>query len=528
MPRFFRLTLLAALLGTLFAAPAQARILGLPETLTTSHFQVHWDGLPATGTPVTWQQAGDLAANLELAYSTYTTDLGYAAPPSDGDAWIDVYITDLAAPGALGLTFTDTGANQSSSYIYIDDDATELAFLAAHELFHVFQFGIWAPASPWMLEGTAEWNGFRFVGFPASLPDGADDEFALVDTLGAPDMSISCSGNACGLTAYEAGGYSRWHFYEYLSERYGPGVVKDIFLKAQALNDVTLTGTDFLNATLADKGATLADVFTDWTVANMNGNYSIASLKGVRPPLYSSTGSGDATGSLPTQKVAVNHLAARYLAFTRGSGQTDGPCYEATLSLSVSWPTGLGARPYFFWTAAGSTPIPLAISGTTASLSVPWNTCATAEQGLLSLPNPTAGVDAALFTVTGSTTVDKTRIATSTPPPPGTYTGPTVPAPVAEDAPAIALYGPETLRVSKSKRVVRLVVFSSGPGKLQAQLGAIGLGTRALRTGNNDLRFTLPSGLMRMLAARGVLTVTSLSSSGAHGATVTRKLVLTK
>jgi len=529
MLRLLGLTLLAAVVGAFSPASTQAaRVLGLPETLTTPHFQVHWDGFPAAGTQVTWQQAGDMAANFERAYSMYTTELGYAAPPSDGDAWIDVYVTDLGLPGPLGLTFADTGANQTSAYILVDDEVTELPYLAAHELFHVFQFGIWAPTSPWMLEGTAEWNGFRFMGFPAALPDGADDTFPLVDTLGAPDMSINCSGTACGLTDYEIGGYSRWHFYEYLSERYGPGIVKDIFLKAKALNDATLTGTDFLNATLADKGATLADVFTDWTVANMTGNYTIPSLKGVQPPVHSSTPTGNATGALPTQQVAVNHLAARYLAFMRGTGQSDGPCYEATLSLTVSWPTGLGARPYFLWPSAVNTPIPLAVSGTTASLSIPWNTCATATQGLLSLPNPSATVDAALFTVTGSVTVDKTRLATSAPPPAGTYTGPTVPAPTSEDAPAIALYGPETLRVSKTKRLVRLVVFSSGQGKLQAQLGATMLGTRELRAGNNDLRFTLPTGFARTLAAKNLLALTSLSNSGERGATVTRKLVLTK
>jgi hypothetical protein len=539
MLRLLRFTLLAAALGALFAAPADARIPGLPETLTTPHFQVHWEGFPVSGSPVTWQQAGDLAANLERAYSTYTTELGYPVPPSDGDAWIDVYITDLSTVGALGLAMTDSMANQSSAYIYIDDDATEIPYLAAHELFHVFQFGIWTPASPWLLEGTAEWSGFRFMGFPSSLPDPDGELFPLIDTLGAPDMSVNCSGNACGLSAYEVGGYSRWHFYEYLSERFGPGIVKDIFLKAKALNDPTLTGSDFLSHTLLDKGSTLADVFTDWTVGNMTGNYTIPSLRGVRAPVFSETATGDATGALPAQKVAVNHLAARYLAFTRGSGSA-GPCYEATLSLNVSWPTGLGARPYFLWTETTAPPpaddapaplpvaTPLAVSGNAATLSVPWSTCSSGDAGVLSLPNPSTTVDAAEFTVTASMTVDKTRLATSTPPPAGSYTGPTVPAPDAEPAPAIALYGPETLRVSKRKRVVRLVVFSSGQGELEAQLGTTALGKRSLRAGNNDLRFTLPRGFARTLAARNVLTVTSLSSSGSRGATVSRKLVFTK
>jgi hypothetical protein len=54
------------------------------------------------------------------------------------------------------------------------------------------------------------------------------------------------------------------------------------------------------------------------------------------------------------------------------------------------------------------------------------------------------------------------------------------------------------------------------------------LGTRALRTGNNDLRFTLPKNVTRTLAARGTLTLTSLSPTGTSGATVKRKVTITK
>ena len=100
--------------------------------------------------------------------------------------------------------------------------------------------------------------------------------------------------------------------------------------------------------------------------------------------------------------------------------------------------------------------------------------------------------------MSGSITVDKKTLATSTPPPAGTYTGPTVPSLTGEEPPSIAVYGPETLRVSKKKRVVRLVVFSSGTGKLDGRLGSLSLGTRVLRTGNNDLRFTIPRSVTRV------------------------------
>lgn len=105
---------------------------------------------------------------------------------------------------------------------------------------------------------------------------------------------------------------------------------------------------------------------------------------------------------------------------------------------------------------------------------------------------------------------------------------PTVPAPDADAAPTIALCGPETVRVSRKRRALRLVVFSSGAGRLEVEAGGTRLGLGDLRAGGNELRFTLPKNLLRALAANGRLRVTSISSGGARGATVTRKLVLTK
>lgn len=529
MPRLVRLCVLTALLAALWAQPASAaRILGLPETLTTPHFQIHFTGDPLAAGPITHQKAGNLAGNLERAYSTVVSDWGYPAPLNDGDGLIDVYIADLTPIEVLGLAFPETGAAQTWGYLHMDDGATNLPSVAMHEFFHLVQYGIWAYMDPYLLEASAEWAGFRFIGFPLAVDLGEPEPVPLLDTVGLPDMSLTCGGDACGTTDYERMGYSRWHFFEYLTERFGGSTVNDLFQQGKTVNDPALLGGDLLAQMLSAKGVSLADVFHDWTVANMTGTYTATGLKGIKPPAYSTTLTGNSSGTLATQKIPVNHLAARYVAFRRGTGTSDGACYAATLNVSVTVPSGLGSRPVFNWTAAGSPAIPLALSGTTASLSVPWDTCSWADAGLVSLPNPSVAVDAALFTVSGSITVDKQTLATSTPPPAGAYTGPTVPSPNGEEPPSIAVYGPETLRVSKKKRVVRIVVFSSGSGKLNAQLGSLSLGTRALRTGNNDLRFTLPRSVTRSLAATSRLTFTSVATNGTRGATVTRKLVLTK
>ena len=89
------------------------------------------------------------------------------------------------------------------------------------------------------------------------------------------------------------------------------------------------------------------------------------------------------------------------------------------------------------------------------------------------------------------------------------------------------------MRVPAATRAVRLIVFSSGSGKLEAQLGSSTLRTFTLRAGNNDLRFRLPISAVKALrktasarAAASVLRLTSLSTEGARGATVVRKLTV--
>src|SRR6476620_5129696 len=116
-----RLALLAFLgVGAaVLAGPAfGARPGGLPNTLGSTHFLVHYESDPATAFKITQTQAGDVAALAERAYTAELAD-GYAAPLSDGvlggDSRTDIYVGDLTAfPGVLGLTGWDTNTPQTS------------------------------------------------------------------------------------------------------------------------------------------------------------------------------------------------------------------------------------------------------------------------------------------------------------------------------------------------------------------------------------------------------------------------------
>src|SRR5215210_6422418 len=175
-------------------------------------------------------------------------------------------------------------------------------------------------------------------------------------------MSLDCVGDAYGDEYYETDGYSRWLFFEYMSDRFGVGFVKDVLAQGATLADPTRTGASLLNATLAAKGTTLSDAYADYVNVNLVGGYDVPGLTGMPPITHATVSTGVATGSLPVQKVAVNHLATRYLRLKRGAS-TGGACYAATLSLTVGLPAGVNARPFFFSRSLGAAAVPLTVNG---------------------------------------------------------------------------------------------------------------------------------------------------------------------
>lgn len=517
---------LAGAFAAAFAGAADAArpsLLTYPETVTTPHFSIHFTGdLTALQDRITFQTAGNLGSFAEQAYSTIVTGWGYPAPLNDGDGRIDVWVKDLSSIKVLGLATTDAGGNTATGWITIDPTAASSRPVIAHELVHLVQYGQWITPDSWLREVTAEWASFAATDY---VPFGG----SLASTIAAPDMSIDCDSEACGNDRYEIGGYSRWTFFEYLSDRFGIGFVKDVFARGATLADPAQTGTTLLASTLVAKGATLSDVYSDYSVAHLASNYDVAGLQATSPAAYTTNSTGSAFGVLAVQRVPVNHLATRYLKFTRGSSGS--ACFPASLSLTVALPSGIGAKPFFFSKSLGSAAIPLNINGTTATVTVPWDTCFGGYDGYLSLPNPSLSSDAQLYTVSGTLTVENVVIPLKPPDP--AYTGPTVASPAGDVAPAIYVYGAQLLRVSASSRTVRLIVFSSGSGKLEASLGGSLLATVALRAGNNDVRFKLPVSAVKALrktssvaAPASNLTLTSLSLEGVKGAIVTRKLTV--
>jgi hypothetical protein len=173
------------------------------------------------------------------------------------------------------------------------------------------------------------------------------------------------------------------------------------------------------------------------------------------------------------------------------------------------------------------------VSGSTASASIPWDTCTwSANEGWLSLPNASQGIDTADFVVNASLSVNTTIPANATlPPPPITQWGQVQPVPTTALPPAVTVYGPELLTIAPDDKQLRLIVESSDSGSLKGAIGSTSLGSATLRPGTNDVRFALPSSLVASLRrsadAGNILTLTPVAATGgAQGTSVTRHVLI--
>lgn len=515
-----RLALLGAMVAALAAAPSALAAPAFDTTLTTSHFKITYVADPSMAGHTTQMVAGDVGTWAERTLAAYK-DWGYVFP-DDGDGLIDVYILDFPTEypqltGTTGLAWPLGGLGTSApGYVELDANKGANLHTVAHELFHVAQFGTRVRADGWLDEGTAEWAAYRIEGYPATA--------GL--SVNAPDRPLDCQGYECGDNNYDRGAYPGWNFFEMLAERYGRDVVKDII--AQPV-DSSLTATQ---SVLAGKGTTIGDAVTDYATTRLAGSFTIAPLQALAPPVYATVTAGTVSGAIPATAVGVNHLASRFVKIVRGDPTNTGHCYAATLALTVALPPGIGARPYFYWSGAAGSAIPFAISGSTATLTVPWDTCTwgSTAAAYVSLPNPSLSANSQEFTLGGKLTVDKSTLASAgTAPAPTTTYGAVVPAPTTQPAPDITVFGPELLRVGSKDDVLRLVVGSTGDGKVHAKLGGADLGAVSIQAGNNDVRFKLPPNVLaalRRTSSADALVLTSVSPSGAAGETVTRRLVV--
>jgi len=482
------------------------------QSVTGAHFIVYYSDDPADSGNISQSQAGTILAAAERAYSTYTGD-GFPAPLVGGSGKTELYITDLSSFGlsayyCLGSVAVDTNAatGDSAGYEIGIDVFTQVEFQIAG-----------GGANQWIVNGVGAWAAWRALGYPAT---------SIAD-IGPFDMSLDCDSaydkTNCSSNGYENLGESRWPFYEYLAEKYGPLFMVDVFNATGAAGGDGLTG---LQNAIAAKGSTLSAEYASYAAKLLSGGWTATTLNAAVVPVAGKIQTGVSSGPIPSQSFGINHLATKFVEIDRGDGSNAHACYAATLTLNVTLAAGVTSSPTFYWAGNGAgTPVTLAVNGNTATATLPWDTCAWTHNGFLSLPN-TSLVDGTSFVVSGTLNVDFSTPATSAlPPAPSSQYLTPVDASSFSAAPPISVLGPATIWLAHDASSLRVAVSSGGEGTLKATLGTMSLGTFTLSAGTNAHSFDLPAAALSALNMAGSgglkLTLTPVSASG----TVTGKAV---
>jgi hypothetical protein len=495
MPRIARLLLLCAISAAALGGSAVPRAHAAPTppdcsqlasglVVTSDHFKIYYWDDTATGAAavITQTQAGTLLAAAERAYSSFLAG-GFPAPAVDPVSGKTIFqVMDLSPWKVSAWVCAGDGGAFLDKAAVIDGN-TE--YHMGGQVFTQVELNL-AATDQWLLNGVSAWASWRALGYPAES----------VEDIGPFDMSLDCDSQSsphanCSTVAFENLGETRWPFYEYLAETYGPLFIVDILNAAGAaqFND-GLTGLQ--NALIA-KGTTLSAEYASYAAKLLRGGWSATSLNAAVIPVSGSpVNTGSSTGAIPTQSFGVGHLATKFVQIDRGDGDGSHACYEATLALSVTTPAGVTTQPTFYWGAAGSSPVALAVSGNTATATVPWDTCKWGTKGYLSLPN-TSMVDGASFVVSGTLTVDFSKPATAAnPPTPSSVYGPIAKAGSFSAVPDLSLYGPKTLKVKDDATQLKLALRASSEGSVRVSIGSASVGTFRLVAGGNNLDLKLP------------------------------------
>ena len=265
---------------------------------------------------------------------------------------LDVYVADLGAFGIYGYCTSDdprrSVSRSISAYCAVDDDFSSRQFrgttgvralrvTAAHEFFHAVQFAYDAHEDPWLMEGSATWIEDEVypsiddnVQYLRTSPLARDDFYFPLDHHD-PDHSH----DAAGLT------YGAWIWWRFLSERFGRGVVRDVWSRARG-SAYAIQATE---AALAARSAPLGSVFADFGAANAapashyRDGARYAAQPGVGPaPRLTRLGAGFmTTGAV---QVPMPHLSTDLYAFAPASGLSP----ASKLTVSVQLASGSGTR----------------------------------------------------------------------------------------------------------------------------------------------------------------------------------------
>ena len=328
---------------------------------TAAEFCIHYVGSTVDAPPPSdadadlvpdWVEAA--AGVVAQVWASEVTAFGYRAPLADatspnngGDGRLDIYLANLGDEGIYGYCTTDdpNAADPNyqflafSAYCVIDNDFLETIFASstplqsmqvtvAHEFFHAVQFAYDAGEDLWLMEGTAAW-------VEDEVHDGINDNRQYLESS---PLTLSRVPLDWGLNGFE---YGAWISYRYLSERYGRGIVRSIWGRADGSPAALFGNQHSLQAvanTLAARGLAFRNVFNSFSRANRLTRRSYQE-GAVYPPRPATRATWTLTGSrrIGSGSPRLLQLGAETIAFRPGRGIGRRARLELRLNLPSNW-----------------------------------------------------------------------------------------------------------------------------------------------------------------------------------------------
>lgn len=290
-----------------------------------------------------------VSATFEEVWTEEVTRMGFRAPlpdvPGGGranpDTRLDVYIQDLGAEGLYGFCQPEAPPGAMffnvPGFCAVDNDFVPAQFpvganglealrvTAAHEFFHAVQFAYDVAEDRWFMEGTAAW-------MEDEIYDDINDNYQYLTTSAVKFPAVPVDYGDEGFQ------YGSFLFFRYLSELFGPGIILEIWQRA----DGSATGPDdystlAIENALKMDGAIFGRVFANFAAANYIANEvyeegakyinavgfppdASVRLKARRP---------SAVGNFP-----IDHMSTVYATLKPGKGISN----DAKLRVSVDLP----------------------------------------------------------------------------------------------------------------------------------------------------------------------------------------------
>ena len=287
--------LVCAALGGAFSGRALAAtvplpacsIVGAPNTLVTPHFRIGYTSDPAATNYITETQAGDIGGWAEHAYSRYQA-MGFPAPvTSGGSGKIDIAVVDLATWSRASVVCPNGAFDFDPKYLNAVD---KNMFTIGAGVFSEVEYALFIPptADLWLTQAASQWASAMSLDYPQ----------AAVEDIGPPDMALDCwdpnytiGYEKCQKDAapqYDNIALSRWPFFEYLAEKYGPLFIDEVLTDAAGAG----SGYTGLANALAAHGTTLSAAYNAWTAMDLAGTYTAPFLHNLVPASYMNVSTG--------------------------------------------------------------------------------------------------------------------------------------------------------------------------------------------------------------------------------------------